>query len=82
MDVAWRVERIGNTSLATLSEMRRATTGEPLLRAEIIYVNFDSEAVAARRVPDDMRRLVETYEATGVVIPLSELPELGGLKAV
>ena len=76
----WRVERIGNTSLTTRAELRRADSGETLLRAEIIYVNFDSDAVAARRVPDDMRRLIETYETAGEVIPLSELPELAGLR--
>ena len=81
VDALWRVERIGNTSLVTKSELRLADTGAALLRAEIIYVNFDSDAVAARRVPDDMRRLIETYEDTGEVIPLSELPELGGLKS-
>lgn len=80
VDVFWRVGRIGNTSLVTRSEMRDSATGESLLRAEIIYVNFDSDAVEARRVPDDMRRLIETYEATGEVIPLTDLPELSGLR--
>ena len=80
VDARWRVERIGDTSLVTRSELRHAESGALLLRAEIIYVNFDSDAVAARTVPDDMRRLIETYEATGEVIPLSELPELSGLR--
>ena len=82
LEVSWRVERIGNTSMTARSEIRHAETGATLLRAEIIYVNFDSDAVAARRVPDDMRRLIETYEDSGEIIPLSELPELAGLRAV
>lgn len=79
IDIHWKVERIGNTSLTTRSEIRNRASGDLLLRAEIIYVNFDSDAGVSRRVPDDLRTLIETYEKTGEITPLDELPELAGL---
>lgn len=79
IDIHWKVERIGNASLTTRSEIHNRATGAPLLRAEIIYVNFDSDAGVSRRVPDDLRALIETYENTGEIIPLDDLPELSGL---
>ena len=80
--IYWKVERIGGSSLTVRCEIRDGASGKPLTRAEIIYVNYDSEAVASRPVSDDMRRLIETYEATGEVVPLDELPGLAGLGRV
>ena len=80
--IYWKVERIGGSSLTVRCEIRDGASGKPLTRAEIIYVNYDSEAVASRPVSDDMRRLIETYEDTGEVVPLDELPGLAGLGRV
>ena len=79
IDIRWKVERIGNSSLTTRSEIYSRASGDLLLRAEIIYVDFDSDAGVSRRVPDDLRTLIETYENTGEVIPLDRLPQLTGL---
>ena len=79
IDIHWKVERIGNSSLTTRSEIRNRASGGLILRADIIYVNFDSDAGVSRRVQDDLRTLIETYEKTGEIIPLDELPELDGL---
>ena len=79
MDVFWKVERIGNSSLTTRCEIYNRASGDLLLRAEVIYVDFDSDAGVSRRVPDDMRTLIETYESAGEVVPLPELPGLAGL---
>ncbi len=79
IDIYWKVERIGNASLTTRSEIRNSVSGDLLLRAEVIYVDFDSDARVSRRVPDDLRTLIETYENTGRVIPLGDLPGLSGL---
>ena len=79
MDIYWKVERIGNASLTTRCEIYNRASGDILLRAEVIYVDYDSDAGVSRRVPDDLRTLVETYETTGEVIPLDDLPELAGL---
>ena len=79
IEIHWKVERIGNSSLTTRSEIHDRASGQLLLRAEIIYVDFDSDAGVSRRVPDDLRTLIETYENKGEVIPLDQLPELAGL---
>lgn len=79
IEIHWKVERIGNSSLTTRSEIHNRDSGVPLLRTEIIYVNFDSDASVSRPVPDDLRALIETYENTGRVIPLDDLPQLAGL---
>ena len=79
IEIHWKVERIGNSSLTTRSEIHNLASGVPLLRAEVIYVNFDSDAGVSRPVPDDLRALIETYENTGRVIPLDDLPQLAGL---
>ncbi len=79
MRIYWKVERIGNASLTTRCEIYNRVSGDLLLRAEVIYVDYDSDAGVSRRVPDDLRILVDTYETTGEVIPLEDLPELAGL---
>ena len=79
IDLYWRVERIGNSSITTRAEVRDSRTSELVLRAEVIHVNYDSDAGTSRPVPEDMRCLIETFESTGEVIPLEELPGLTGV---
>lgn len=79
LEICWKIERIGNASLTVRSEVYTPASDVPLLRAEVIYVDYDSDAGVSRRVPDDMRTLIETYEKTGRIIPLDELPGLAGL---
>ena len=79
IEIRWKVEWIGNSSLTTRAEIHNRATGDLLLRAEIIYVNFDSDAGVSRPVPDDLRTLIETYESAGEIIPLDDLPQLAGL---
>ena len=79
MDIYWHVERIGNSSITTSAEFYNSRSGDLILKAEVIHVDYDSDAGTSRPVPDDLRRLIETYEATGDVIPLDELPGLEGV---
>ena len=79
LDIHWKVERIGNSSLTTRCEIYNRASGESILRAEVIYVDFDSDAGVSRRVPDDMRTLIETYESDGRIVSLDQLPQLAGL---
>ena len=79
IDVYWRVERIGNSSITTGAEFYNSRSGDLVLRAEVIHVDYDSDAGTSRPVPDDLRRLIETYESTGEVIPLDDLPGLEGV---
>ena len=80
LDMYWRVERIGNSSITTRAEMRDSRSGTLVVKAEVVHVDFDSDSGTSRPVPADMRRLIDTYESTGVVIPLDELPGLRGLR--
>ncbi len=79
IDVHWRIQRIGNTSFTTLAEIYDRASATLLTRAEIVYVNFDSENAVSRPILADMRRLIETYEATGSIIPIDDLHELSGV---
>ena len=65
LEIAWRIARIGTSSMTAFSEIRNAQTGELLTRAELININFDSEAVKSRPVPPDVRRLIEAHEGIG-----------------
>ena len=79
LDAYWRVERIGNSSITTRAEIYNSRSGDLVLKAEVIHVDYDSDAGTSRPVPDDLRRLIETYESSGEVIPLDELPGLVGV---
>ncbi|MCE2459058.1 MAG: acyl-CoA thioesterase [Dehalococcoidia bacterium] len=79
LDLYWRVDRIGNSSIATRTEIYNSRSGDLVLKAEVIHVDYDSDAGTSRPVPDDLRRLIETYEATGEIIPLDDLPGLRGV---
>ena len=76
LTVCWKIHRLGNSSLTARSEIYRACSDEPLTRAEVVYVNYDDATRTSRPVPDGLRRLMDTFEATGEIIPLNELPGL------
>ena len=44
IDIHWRVERIGNSSITTLAEIYNSRSGALVLRAEVIHVDYDSDA--------------------------------------
>ena len=79
LSVYWKVQRVGNSSLTTVSEIFRGCEEEPLTRAEAVYVNYDEAAGESRPVPDDVRLLLDTFESIGEVIPLRHLPGLAGI---
>ena len=62
LEIGWRIARIGNSSMTAFSEIRNAQTGDLLTRAELVNINFDSDAVKSRPVPPDVRRLIEAHE--------------------
>ncbi len=65
LEVHTRVTAIGSSSLTTLSELYRECSDELLMRAEMVYVNYDADAGASRAVPDDLRAMIEGFERTG-----------------
>ena len=79
LSVCWKIDRLGNSSLTALCEIYRGCDEEPLTRAVVIYVNHDEVTRNSRPVPDDVRRLIDTFESTGRVIPLADLPGLAAI---
>jgi acyl-CoA thioester hydrolase len=71
-----RVSRIGNTSITLEVEIYRQDSEGLLSWIQAVYVGFYPQTMGTRPVPDDIRSLVEHYEATGEVLPLSRFPAL------
>ena len=65
LEVHTRVSGIGSSSLTMVSELYRQCSDELLMRAEMVYVNYDSDARVSRAVPDDLRELIEGFEGAG-----------------
>ena len=71
-----RVSNIGNTSLTLNLEIFPEGGDRLLTSIEAIYVGYDAAAETTKRVPDDIRRLVNHFEETGEVLPIEQFPEL------
>ena len=76
LELRARVSRIGNTSVTLDVEIYPEDSEKLLTVMQAVYVGFYPETGATRPVPDDIRRLVEHYEATGEALPLSRFPAL------
>lgn len=57
------VARIGNSSITFQAEMYAEDAERPCTRAEVIYANFDADTGAPRRIPDDIRNIISSFEA-------------------
>ena len=79
LEVYCRTDSIGNTSMVAKYELYRDGTDELVHRAEVVQVDYDADSARARRFPDGLRTLIETYESSGVVRPLAEFADLRGL---
>ena len=64
IDVFFKVEKIGNSSLDKRSEIYRNGTDELLCVGQSISVNFDSDLGTSRRVPDKIRDIIKKFEST------------------
>ena len=64
IDVFFKVEKIGNSSLDKKSEIYRSGTDELLCIGQSISVNFDSDLGTSRRVPDEIRDIIKKFEST------------------
>ena len=71
-----RVSNIGNTSLQLDVEIYREHEEALLSRIEAIYVGLQAPEMIKKRVPDDIRTLVHTFERSGLIEPLNEFPDL------
>ncbi len=63
LDIYSRVSRIGNSSITFRTEMYLIGSDAPCHRAETIYANFDADTGVPRRVPDDIREIIEAFES-------------------
>lgn len=75
------VSHIGNTSLTLDLEIFPHQAPGPetdrlLSVIQAVYVGLNAESMQTRRVPDEIRSLVEQFEATGEVLPLQRFPAL------
>lgn len=80
IDVYFRVSNVGNTSFTTNGEIYREGTEELLFASESVYVDYDSVQRTSRQVPDDVRELIDHFEATGEVLPIERFPTLDALR--
>ena len=65
IDVFFRVEKIGNSSLDKRSEIYQSGTEELLCSGQLISVNFDSNLGTCRNVPAEIKDIIEKFESTG-----------------
>ncbi len=76
LDLYVRVGRFGNSSFHLDMEIYRQTDGLLLTTVQGVYVGFDASAGMSRRVPDEVRDLVNHFETTGEALPLDRFPAL------
>ena len=71
-----RVSKIGHSSLTINMEIYPQESDRLLTDIETIYVGYDAATESSKPVPDDVRRLITNYEATGEILPMDQLPDL------
>ena len=84
LDLRAKVSRIGNTSLILqVAIFPEGDDGDrdALTFMEAVYVGFYADTGGTRRVPDDIRALVERWEEAGDVLPLADFPDLAAAQA-
>src|SRR5262245_45521320 len=62
--VCCRVAKLGRSSMTFHFEIYRAAEQDPLVTAELVYVNADPASMKAAPLPDDLRKRVLGYERT------------------
>ena len=63
LEVLCRVAKLGRSSMTFLFEIYRAGEPQPLVTAELVYVNADA-AMKAAPLPEELREKVRSYERT------------------
>jgi acyl-CoA thioester hydrolase len=76
IEVCVRVSKFGNTSMTLNMEIFHPDSERLLTKMEAVYVGYDASTETTRRVPDDIRQLVNHFEQTGEVLPIENFPEL------
>jgi YbgC/YbaW family acyl-CoA thioester hydrolase len=60
--VCCRVARLGRSSMTFNFEIYRGAEPQPLVSAELVYVNADPATMKAAPLPDELRERVRRYE--------------------
>ncbi len=76
LELYTRIAHIGNSSIALEMEIYPQGSDRLLTAVEAVYVGFDPASESSRPVPDDIRELVDHFEATGEVLSLEGFPLL------
>ena len=76
LELHTRVSRIGNTSLTLDVEIYKPDSERTLSVIQAVYVGLYAETMTTRRVPVEIRVLVDHYESSGEVLPLKGFPAL------
>ena len=76
IEVYVRVSKFGHTSMTVNMEIYHPDNERLLTKMEAIYVGYDAPTETTRRVPDDIRQLVNHFEQTGEILPIDNFPEL------
>ena len=76
LELHTRITHIGKASLAVQVEIYRQGSDRLLTRVEAVYVGFVPGLESSGPVPDDIRELVDHFEATGEVLSLERFPLL------
>ena len=71
-----RVAKIGNTSLTLNMEIYPEGSDRLLTNIETIYVGYEAATESSKQVPKDIRKLINTFEETGEILPVDQLPDL------
>ena len=64
------------SEMGALEERITSTDKGSITSIQAIYVGFTPQTGETRPVPGEIRALVDHFEATGQVLPLSDFPEL------
>tara|TARA_B100001123_G_C15187847_1_gene978050 strand:+ start:220 stop:672 length:453 start_codon:yes stop_codon:yes gene_type:complete len=62
IDIYFKVKKIGNSSITKVAEIYRANTDVLLTTAEMISVNFDSELEKSKKIPNEIRSIINKFE--------------------
>ncbi len=76
LDLYARVAAIGTTSLTLEVEIYPQDSEQLLTTIHAVYVGYIPQTGETRPVPAEIRALVDHFEATGQVLPLTDFPEL------
>ena len=71
-----RVSHIGTTSFTIDTEIYHRDSEKLVASTQVVYVGYDAAIASKRPMPQELRDIIQHYEATGEALPLEGLPNL------